>query len=416
MSFLNSPPDSTSVTSASGKAADQATGAEGKLARSLLRPGRAAWSSLEGSIRQAPPELRRAALYLLSGAALLLAIIASLRIHSAHQEELARAAELRAGPRVRVARVRRSPAERTVTQVGEALPFASVTLYAKVSGYLRDVRVDKGDRVSKGQTLAVIESPETDKEYKGALADADNKKLIAERMRKLLDRQLVSPQEAEQAITDSNVATARLEAEAVLKDYEILRAPFDGTVTARYADPGALVQNAANAQTSAQAVVTVSQIDRLRVYVYLDQRDAAFVNPGTPVTVTLAERPGFELAATVSRVSGELDPRTKTLLTEIDLDNSHGAIVAGAFVQVALKIRSTSYLEVPAESLVLRQDKSLVPVVSSEGTVHFAEVKVADNDGNDLRVLDGLTEGESVALNLGSSVVEGGHVRVVKEQ
>ena len=195
------------------------------------------------------------------------------------------------------------------------------TLYAKVSGYLKAVKVDKGDKVKKDQLLAVIESPEIDKEYQGALADTKNKKAIAGRMNTLRERNLVSPQEADQANSDAEVANSKLESLAVQKGYETLRAPFDGTVTSRYADAGALVQNAANSQTSALPVVTVSQVDMLRVYVYVDQRDASYIQLGGSANVKVAERPELNLNATVSRMSGELDPKTKMLTTEIDIDN-----------------------------------------------------------------------------------------------
>ena len=130
--------------------------------------------------------------------------------------------------------------------------------------------VDKGDKVKKDQLLAVIESPEIDKQYMGALADQKNKKAIAGRMSQLRARDLVSPQEADQAESDYAVAQSKLDSLAVQKSYENLRAPYDGTVTARFADPGALVQNATNSQTSALPVVTVNTIDELRVYVYVD--------------------------------------------------------------------------------------------------------------------------------------------------
>src|SRR5438105_4570807 len=103
-------------------------------------------------------------------------------------------------------------------------------------------------------------------------------------------------------------AEANVKALATMKAYEVLRAPFAGTVTARYADPGALLQNAANSQTSALPLVTISEIDRLRVYAYPDQHDATFVHAGDPAEITLSERPGIRLGARVTRLSGELDP------------------------------------------------------------------------------------------------------------
>jgi membrane fusion protein (multidrug efflux system) len=199
----------------------------------------------------------------------------------------------------------------------------------------------------------------------------------------------------------------------VQKSYEILRAPFDGTVTSRYADPGALVQNAMASQTSALPVVTVSQVNRLRVYAYLDQKDATFVTVASPVKVTMKERPGFVVEGKIARVSGELDTKTRTLLTEIDLDNKDGTFVPGSFVDVTLPIHAPSLPQIPTDALVLKKDKTLVPVITKDNTVTYREVKIANNDGEYATVLDGVKAGELVGLDLGSNLPEGNHVRPI---
>ena len=253
------------------------------------------------------------------------------------QRELQRrAAELAAGPRVRVAKVTRGIGEHDVALIGETRPYQSATLYAKVSGYLKAVLVDKGDVVEEGQILARIESPETDEAYLAAEADARNKRAIWKRMQLLFSKGLISEQEADQAQADAEVAGAKLRAQRTFKEYETLKAPYPGTITARYADPGALVQNATNSETSALPVVMISQVDRLRVDLFLDQRDAPFVSKDDPVLITLAERPGFRLEGKVARLSRELDPRTKMQLTEVDIPNEKESLVAGSFVQVSL--------------------------------------------------------------------------------
>jgi membrane fusion protein (multidrug efflux system) len=279
---------------------------------------------------------------------------------------------------------------------------------------LREIVADKGDVVKKDQIIAKIESPETDQQYQGAYSDAKNKRAIANRMKVLLKQELVSPQEAEGAFADAEIAESKMASASTLKSYEIIRAPFNGTVTARFVDPGALVQNAMNAQTGALPVVTVSQIDELRTYVYLDQRDATFVQVGSPVMVTLAERPGFQIEARITRISGELDPKTRMLLTEVDIDNQSQQLVAGSFVQVAIPIHTPSILQLPVEALVDQQGKNMVGVVGDDQTIHFQEVNVASNDGQMVGILSGVNEGQKVALSLGSAVQEGGHVRPVE--
>jgi membrane fusion protein (multidrug efflux system) len=358
-------------------------------------------------------KIKRVAIY---GGVVCVAIVAALYIYHfwhLHAERQRLEEEAKAGPRVQVVQATKTPPERVLTLVGEARPFASVTLYAKVSGYLKTVKVDKGDKVKKDQVLAVIESPEIDKEYQGAFAEARNKKAIAGRMNTLRERQLVSPQEADQANSDAEVAGARLESLAVQKGYETLRAPFEGTVTSRYADAGALMQNAANSQTSALPVVTVSQVDRLRVYTYVDQRDAAYIQVGSPAKVTVSERPDLEVQATVSRVSGELDPKTKMLLTEVDMDNHAGQIVPGSFVQVTLVVKTPEALQLPVQALVLMQGKPMLPIVGDDDLLHYREVRTGENDGQQVSILSGLKEGERVALNISNGLPDGSHVRPV---
>jgi len=332
------------------------------------------------------------------------------------REQGERDSEAKAGSRARVATVTKSKGDRIVSVIGEAKAFANVTLYAKVSGYLKEVRVDKGDVVKTGDILGIIESPETDKSYEGALADALNKNAIAKRAKDLFAKQLVSEQEYDQAISDAKVSQARLEGLQIQKGYEVLRAPFDGTVTARFADGGALVQNAANSQTSSLPVVTISQVNHLRVYAYIDQRDAPFITAGLPATIRLPERPAVELHAKVTRAAGQLDDKTRMLLTEIDLDNKDGQVVAGSFVQVEIGVQTPPLLQVPAAALVSTNDKYFVPVVSSENIMKYREVKVAETDGKFVSLISGVEEGETVALNLGNSLSDGARIRPVIDE
>jgi len=313
---------------------------------------------------------------------------------------------------VRVAEARMSSPTRSVVLTGELKPYESVTLYAKVSGYLSQVSADKGDHVVKDQVLGVIESPETDRQFDAAKADADNKTRIAERYKPLLNQKLVSQQEADQAFSDADIAQSRLGQLKVMKEYEQLRAPFEGVVAARFADPGALVQNAENASTGALPVFTVAKTDRLRVTFYVDQKDAPYVRQGTPVRVSLSERPEVGVSAAVTRVSGSLDDRTRTMLAEVELDNRAGRFVAGGFAQVALDVKAAPQLEIPVEALVTRDSKEMAPVIVN-GRVTYHPVIVADNDGRFVRVASGLNAGDSVGLNLGNSVNDGDAVEVV---
>jgi len=317
------------------------------------------------------------------------------------------------GPSVEIATAHKVAGSNTLRLIGEARPYQSAILYAKVSGYLRSISVDKGDSVHANQAIAVIDSPETDKQYQAAVADAHNKELIANRAATLVKKEMISQQDADQSEADAAVSKANLEQIGTLKAYEQLRSPFAGTITARYADPGALIQNAATSQTSALPLVEVSQTSRLRVYVYVDQAHAPFVRGGDPVAISDQANPSLKVAARVTRTSGEIDPKTRTLLVEIDVDNPHNRILAGSFVQVELKVQTPRYIEVPSDALIVRGSQTLVAVVTSDNTIKFTQVAVAEQTGETARLFSGLDEGEHVARSIGERVPEGGKVQPV---
>ena len=343
-------------------------------------------------------------------------LIASRRSAASRVEVEARTGVRRAGARVLVTTATPSPALRTLRLQGEARPFASVTLYGKIAGYLRDVRVDKGDQVRAGQVLASIISPELDQQMLGARADAQNKRRQAKRMQALAGPGVVSAQDVEAATSGADVAEAQAESLRTQDDYRTLRAPFAGTVTARFADPGALIQSATSGQSGALPVVTVADVKRLRIYVYLDQAMASFAKVGDPAMVRVAERSGWSRPAKVARISGELTRRTRTMLTEVDVDNRDGAILAGSFVEVELQIRVPSLVQMPVEALVTRGTRAFATVIDDESHLHFRPVRLADDDGETARVLEGVRAGETVALNIGETLEDGALVQPVRHQ
>jgi membrane fusion protein, multidrug efflux system len=317
------------------------------------------------------------------------------------------------GPLVRVATATKAPDTKQVEMVGEARPFTTTTLYAKVSGYLREIKVDKGDAVKAGEILAVISSPEIDRQHESAVADAKNRRSEAKRAWKLLPQSGTSQQDAEAREAAAQMAEANALAMETMKGYQILRAPFGGVVTARFVDPGALIQSATNAQTTTQPLVTLSETDRLRVYVYLDQKNSALVRVGDQALVFDAARPEVRLAAKVSRTSMELDIKTRTLLTEIDVDNREGKLLSGSFVKVALSLKMPPAVQAPCEALVVLEDKACVGILTNDHKVSYREVGVSESDGKMMTICSGLLEGEKVVLNPGMSIAEGDKVQAV---
>ncbi len=357
----------------------------------------------------------------IGGAIILLAAIIGVILLALKQNESVaaerqeRAAKMEAGPIVKTVKATKSKGGREFTLIGEVRPFQSVTLYAKTSGYMNKINVDKGDKVKKDQIIATIVAPEIDQEYNSAVADLENKKKILARDETLLAKNYISAQEKEQSETAVRIAKARLSSISEQREYRILRAPFDGTVTARYADVGALVQNAANASSGALPVVMVAQLDKVRIYTYVEQKDASYIKDGYPVNIVLFEKTNEKIAATVTRISGELDPRTRMMLTEIDLDNSDNKVIPGSFVQVMIESPGVPKLQIPREALIIKEGgKYSVATITENNTLHFVPVKIGENTGDKITILEGLNEGETIALNIGDSYEEGQKVIVQK--
>ena len=269
------------------------------------------------------------------------------------QEAKARTAQLDAGPTVVTGQSVRGSAARKINLTGELRPYKATTLYSKVGGYLSKITVDVGDRVRAGQLIAEVQAPELEAEYKSTVSEMENRERLAQRTRDLASKGFFSQQALENADTDVRTARGRVDTLRSQLGYRSLYAPFAGVVTGRYVDPGALITNAANNQSSSQPVVTVSDPSTLRVSVYVEQVDAHFIRPGLEAEIIDTANPTQRIKAKVSRVAGELDPRTRTLLAEVDFDNRAGTFIPGSFVNVSLTVPQTSYIEVPASALVV---------------------------------------------------------------
>jgi len=318
------------------------------------------------------------------------------------------------GPAVQVTTIAEGPKERLITLLGDTRPYQVATLYGKVGGYLKTVAVDRGDHVKAGQVLAEVESAETDRQYDSAVSDLENKKKNAERENALVGRGWTSVQSADQANTSYRMAQAAMEQLAVMKSYEILRAPFDGTVTARFVDVGAMVQSSITNQTSNQPVMTIADMSRLRVDVYVEQKDVPYVHVGDLADVADGANADRKVRARIARTAEQLDPRTRTLFTELDVDNSEGFLLPGSFAYVTLHVPVPSYPEIPVAALLVRGSSTFIASVSSDSTVKLQAVKVATTDGTRVSLAEGGRVGERVALNLPDEVSDGSRVRPIE--
>jgi membrane fusion protein (multidrug efflux system) len=325
-------------------------------------------------------------------------------------ETKTRAAQLDAGPTVVMGQSIRGSAARKINLTGELRPWKATTLYSKVGGYLSKITVDVGDRVHAGQLIAEVQAPELEAEYKSTVSEMENRERQALRTRDLAAKGFFSQQALDNADTDVRTARGRVDTLRSQMGYRSLYAPYAGVVTGRYVDPGALITNAANNQTSSQPVVTVSDPSKLRVSVYVEQVDARFVRPDIEAEIIDTANPTQRIKAKVSRVAGELDPRTRTLLAEIDFDNRGGAFIPGSFVNVSLMVPQTSYIEVPASALVVRDRKNFVAVLEADNHIKLTPIEIAGTDGASVKIASGLSEGVRVVLSLPNTVPDGAKV------
>ena len=328
-------------------------------------------------------------------------------------------------------------------------------IYARVSGYLKKRYVDMGDRVKAGQLLAEIESPELDQQLNQARANLqqaikqlDLQKANLELARTTMERYKGADKEAAVAklIVDQSVAgyataqAAVAAAEATVASnqanvrqfeamtaFERVLAPFDGTITQRNVDVGALItagsptNNTSVAPTSVTGAATglfeVSQIDTLRVFVSVPQVVAPSVKVGMPVQVTVRGALTAPVAATVTRTANALDPGTRTLLTEVDIPNSSHGMLAGAFVYVAFKLSpSGQRWNIPATALIFNAQGTQVLVVEPGGKLRIRKVTVGRDFGDTTDVQAGLSGGEMVVKQPDVSLQDGQVVTPVESQ
>lgn len=307
---------------------------------------------------------------------------------------------------------------------GEIKALVEAPIYARASGYLKRWLVDLGTNVTAGQLLAEIDAPELNQELARAraqLAQAEAAlglaKITAARWAELVKTESVSEQEAaekhsDQALKAALVEAARAEVRRLedLQSYTHVTAPFAGTITARLTDVGQLI-NAG----SGRELFRLAQTDTLRVYVRVPQALSRAVVPGQRAELTLPELPGRIFPAKIVRTAGVLDAQSRTLLTELEVDNSRREILAGSYAQVRFpEAKLGTALTLPSNALLFRPEGTQVGVVSSDGKVELRTVHLGRDFGPLVEVLDGLQASDRVLLNPSDSLVSGTAVRVAE--
>ncbi len=290
------------------------------------------------------------------------------------------------------------------------LALYEATLYAKVSGYLKTLTVDKGDAVKEGQFLAEIEVPELladEAQYEAETEVArTNYTRMAEARQKAPD--LVVPQTVDDLRGQWEVAQAKLQRTRTLLRYSRIVAPFSGMITARLVDPGAFIPAATTGSTpQTAAILTLMDYSRVRVQVFVPEPEVLFVSNGIPVSVMVEELPGRTFPGSVTRFAHALDPATKTMLVEIEVANPNGELRPGAYASVRLELeRKKDALLVPAQCLLVEKAGTSVFTIA-EGKAKKTPVQTGFNDGAHVELNDGINPGQEVIV-LGKQTLNDG--------
>ena len=357
--------------------------------------------------------------------------------------ESSRASEL---PRAAVGLVHRGTIGNSLSVAGEFVPYQQVELHAKVAGYISKINVDIGDHVRAGQILAVLEVPELNAQVQGAdaavrhsqdeisraqnevsRAEADHAALhsAADRLKQaalarpgLIAQQELDNAEARDRASEAQVQAARSAYSASKQQLDVSRAnhsqvsamsgysrivaPFDGVVTWRYADTGALVQ-AGTTSSSAQPVLKLEQVNMLRLRVAIPESLAGQVHIGQSAQIT-TQATGATFSGKVQRLADALDRSTRTEQVEIDVPNKDQRLTPGMYADVVIPIQQhADSLLAPVEAVTKSDDKTFVLTVGDDGRVTRREVKIGMEDANSTEILAGLLDGDKVIVaNLNS--------------
>jgi RND family efflux transporter MFP subunit len=357
----------------------------------------------------------------------LLVIVFGILARSKSEHALEKETAIAAIPSVNVIYPATSTLSSEIALPGSTQAYTDTPIYARTSGYLKNWYFDIGAHVRKGQLMALIETPEVDQQLqvsqadlKSAQANLDLANVTSNRYQNLLKTNSVSKQETDVAMSDASAKKAAVDAAMAavrrleqLQSFEKVYAPFDGIVTVRNVDIGALIQAGEN--TSPKELFHLAAIGKIRVFVSVPEAYSSAVKNGGKATLTLDEYPGRSFVGTITRNSSAIDQSTRTLNVEVDIDNPKGELLPGAYVFVHFKVpEHAASVMIPSNTLLFRAEGLRVGVVR-DGRVQLVPVTIGKDAGANVEISSGLTKNDAVILNPSDSLASGQEVQIASK-
>ena len=385
-------------------------------------------SSPQQSEQAEKPKALLRALSIVAGVAVLAivaVIVSGISSRRVEAGKLVRTTQISAPEPVSIVHPQFSATAEELVLPGNMEAYVEAPIYARTHGYLKSWYFDIGARVHQGQLLAEIETPEEDQQLEQAQADLKTAqanmnlaKTTAVRWQSLLKKNAVSTQETDQAVSDFAAKQAAVDSSAAnvrrleqLQAYEKVYAPFDGVITARQTDLGSLIDGG----SSPRELFHLAAINKLRVYVPVPEVSAATIHTGEQVELTSDEFPNQVFHGTIVRNSSAIDPASRTLNVEVDVDNPTGKLLPGSYAFVHIKASGTArVLTVPANTLLFRAQGLQVGVVR-QGRAELVPITIGRDYGATVEVSSGLQRTDAVILDPSDSLISGAAVKVEKE-
>jgi RND family efflux transporter MFP subunit len=335
-----------------------------------------------------------------------------------------------AAPTVLVIQPKQGAPSQEILLPGNIQAFIDAPIYARTNGYLKRWYFDIGSYVKQGQLLAEIESPEVDQQLSQAQADLGTatenlhlSQITSSRFSDLIKQDAVSQQDTDNATSDlaaKNTALKSAQANVdrlkQLVSFEKVYAPFDGVVTARNTDIGQLIDSGASGG-QARSLFQIAAINKLRVFISVPQIYSQAATPGLTADLTLAEFPGRRFQGKLVRTSRSIDPTARTLNVEVDVDNSKGELIPGAYTEVHLKLKEgIPTMTIPVSALLFRREGLRVVVAKRDNTAELLPVTLGRDFGDFAEITTGLTGQERIISNPPDSIIDGERLNIQTEK